>query len=481
MNDRPEFTRSYYPRSFLKLLLLAYAIVALPLVIAFINAAMYVQRLAQQSETAVAQAAQAARGSRMLMEQVTALERVMRQFLILGDRSLLQDYERFRSDFKGTTSELSLLPLDELQLRELNRTIDKEQSLYELLHATPADRPKLIEGYIALSALARGVLDISNDLIDRELGRMRQTAQHAQEILWWQMLATIPTVVIMALAVTLLIARPIRELDQAIRRLGTGDFGADIRVHGPADLQYLGERLDWMRRRLLDLEQQERLFLRHVSHELKTPLTSLREGSELLAEGTPGPLSDAQREVVAIVRKNSIALQSLIEDLLNYHSAQDSVARLNIAPVRLDRVVKQALEDHRLAAQARGIRADSRLEPVTLQADAEKLRVVADNLVSNAVKYSPDGGIISLALRREDDAVLDVGDTGPGIPVDDCDRIFDWFYQREHGHQGRVRGSGLGLAIARVFVVAHGSNIEVVNDGAGGAHFRVRLPLDQPG
>ncbi|MGH8675761.1 MAG: sensor histidine kinase, partial [Burkholderiales bacterium] len=449
-------------------------------VLAFVNTAVYVERLADQSQTAVAQTAQAARGSRLLMEQVTALERLVRQYLILGDPDQLLDYDLLRASFKTSTSELSLLPLDELQLRELNRTIDKEQELFERLRRRPlhaADRFALIEGHVALSELARGVLDIGNELTDRELERLRQTAERAQRILRLQLLATIPVGVLLAVGVTILIAQPIRQLDQAIRRLGAGELGGDIRVRGPADLEYLGGRLDWLRRRLVELEQQKRLFLRHVSHELKTPLTSLREGSELLAEGAAGPLSAGQREIVAILQQKSMQLQQLIEELLNYHRAQESVARLELAPLRFDRVVEQVLEDHRLAAQARGIRADLSLEPVTLQADADKLRVVADNLVSNANKYSPEGGIISLALRREGNTVIfDVSDTGPGIPPEDRDRIFDWFFQSEHGHHGRVQGSGLGLAIAREFVIAHRGRIEVVNDGAGGAHFRVSLP-----
>jgi two-component system sensor histidine kinase GlrK len=139
------------------------------------------------------------------------------------------------------------------------------------------------------------------------------------------------------------------------------------------------------------------------------------------------------------------------------------------------------LDDHRLAVQARGIRADLRLDPVVLQADEEKLRAVAANLVSNAIKYSPDEGMISLALRREgDEVVFDVRDAGPGIPPEDRDRVFDWFYQGEDVHRGRVRGSGLGLAIAREFVVAHGGRIEVVKDLAAGAHFRVTLAAGTP-
>jgi len=110
-----------------RLLLLAFLLVAAPLVIAFYNAAVYVEQLAGQSQTAVSQAARASRGSRLLVEQTTALERVVRQYLILDDEELLSDYARLRANFKANTSELSLQPLDELQLRELNNTIDMEQ------------------------------------------------------------------------------------------------------------------------------------------------------------------------------------------------------------------------------------------------------------------------------------------------------------------------------------------------------------------
>src|SRR5882724_12714619 len=128
-----DFPQRYYPRSFLSLLLLAFALVAAPLIVAFYNAAVYVEQLAGQSQTAVSQAAQASRGSRLLVEQTTALERVVRQYLILDDEELLSDYARLRANFKANSSELSLQPLDEAQLNELNRTIDTEQTLYEQL------------------------------------------------------------------------------------------------------------------------------------------------------------------------------------------------------------------------------------------------------------------------------------------------------------------------------------------------------------
>ncbi len=118
------------------------------------------------------------------------------------------------------------------------------------------------------------------------------------------------------------------------------------------------------------------------------------------------------------------------------------------------------------------------MEPLTLSADFEKLRVVIDNLLSNAIKYSPDGGTISLALRRRASNVeIEVADAGPGIPSEDRERVFDWFYRGKPGRQGRVSGSGLGLAIAKEFVLAHRGNIQVA-DASPGAHFRVTLPTE---
>jgi len=480
----------YYPQSFFKLLLIAFAAVALPLVVAFINAAVYVERLADQSQTVVVQAAQAARGSRLLNEEVTQLERTVRQYLILGDAGLLDDYERVRGRFKDTAGELSLLPLDESQLKELNHTIDKEQELFGLLgrqaQATETarnrrERAELIAGYVQLAELARGMLDVSNDLIDREVEQLRATAGRAQGILWWQLFATVPLGLLLAVVVTVLVARPIRQLDASIRSLGDGVFDRRISVQGPADLVYLGDRLEWLRQRLVDLESQKQRFLRHMSHELKTPLTSLREGSELLADGTAGTLTPKQQGIVGILQRQSTELQRLIEDLLDYQRAQEGLSRLELAPVEFNALIAAVIENHRLAAAGRNVRIAPQLPPLSLRADAEKLRVVVDNLLSNALKYSPDGGVVSLVLRRKDnDAVLDVRDTGPGIAAEDRERVFDWFFRGDRPHRGRVLGSGLGLAIARDMAQAHGGRIEVAdNDQAGGtgAHFRVTLPL----
>jgi two-component system sensor histidine kinase GlrK len=483
MKRKFEFAGLRYPRSFLKLLLLGFGLVSLPLVLALLNASAYVDRLTTQTQAAVDQAAEAARASRVLMEQVTAMERLARQYLILGDAALLADYAKVRRGFKQTASDMSLLPLDEPQLRELNRTIEAEQALFAQLGRKQdkgSGRGRLIAGYVELSGLANNVLEQSNLLIDREVENMGEAARRTQRSLLWQLAASIPLGILIAVVFAFLIAKPIRQLDHAIRQLGGAEFATGIRVHGPADLEYLGERLEWLRQRLVELEAQKTKFLHHVSHELKTPLTALREGSELLADGSSGALNRQQSEIAEILRHNSLQLQHLIEGLLGYQQALDSINRLEFRSIDLSAIARQVVEAHKLAAAARSVGFLLRTEPAVLTADADKLRVVIDNLVSNAINYSPEGGTISLVVRAEGDkVVLDVGDAGPGIAAEDRERVFDWFFQGKLGHQGRIKSSGLGLAIAREFVLAHRGSIEVIAERSPGAHFRVSLPASR--
>jgi two-component system sensor histidine kinase GlrK len=276
---------------------------------------------------------------------------------------------------------------------------------------------------------------------------------------------------------TILIARPIRQIDAAIRRLGQADFSTPIRVGGPEDLQQLGERLDWMRERLADLEQEKNRFLRHMSHELKTPLTALREGAELLSEEVVGTLTPEQREIAEILRHNSIELQKLIEDLLSFGASQGHRPEIELARVDARRIVNRVVEDQKLALRAKHLQLDMNVQDLTLNADAEKLRVMLDNLVSNAIKFSPAGGSIRISARRHGEYVdIDVVDQGPGIAAEERELVFEPFYRGRHAADTLVKGTGIGLSVVREYAQMHGGTAEVV-DSSGGAHIRVRLPL----
>jgi two-component system sensor histidine kinase GlrK len=472
----------YYPRSFLKFILLGFLLVTLPLVYALGELILSLDQLQTQGREAVQQAAQAGRASRQLFEQAVTLERIVRQYLILDDNALLDDYSRVRQEFRGTASQLALLPLERESLGALEAITDTETRLHKILTLPQrsADvQTQLADGYARLADRTQAMLAATNQLTERAIERLQEIASQGRQKWLYLALATVGIALALAILFAVLIARPIRQLDQAIRRMGTADFTHAIEVNGPQDLRYLGQRLEWLRARLSELEEQQNRFLRHVSHELKTPLTAVREGAELLRDNVGGKLSSEQREIVRIVRENSLSLQKLIEDLLTYHQTR-AMEPQSVGPVLMPDVVRRVLKEHKLAALARMVTFEADLHPALIVGDAEKIRTIVDNLVSNAIKYSPRNAAITIALGTEREfAVLDVMDHGPGIGADERERIFDSFYQGKPPTEGRVKGSGLGLAIAREYAVAHGGRIEARDraDQQRGAHFRLWLPL----
>jgi len=470
----------YYPRSFLKLLLIGFTLVALPLMFALINNAVSVDRLANRSQRAVQQAVNATQAGRRLTEVLTTMERTARQMVILGDQSLLGAYDVARGELARTAAQFGSLPFDVEQRAALDRILNDEAEIHAALSAAPADAAHLKEAVVRFAELgenARAITARSNTLIDREVNAMRETAARAEQLTYWQLAALVPVVAFLVIGFSLLIARPIGQIDAAIRQLGRGQFTAPVAVSGPHDLEQLGDRLEWMRRELLDLEEQKNRFLRQVSHELKTPLTALREGAELLSEEAVGRLTPEQREIAEILRHNSVELQKLIEDLLSFGASRFRKVTVDLEPVDMRQVVERVAADQRLAMKARGIALQCSIDDVMLSADPEKLRVVLDNLLSNAVKFSPPGSAVRVVAGMEAGMLrLDVMDEGPGVARDERSRIFDPFYQGRASGAGPVRGTGIGLSVVKEYVFAHGGSVEVV-DSAKGAHFRVRLPL----
>jgi two-component system sensor histidine kinase GlrK len=472
--------RFYYPRSFSKLLLVGFALIALPLMFALINNAFSIDRLGNLSQKAVYQAVQATQSSRKLAEVITGMERTAHQMLILGDRSLLDTYRVHRKQLLATAGEFRNLPFDTEQRGALREIVTGEAAIYDLLSNPAAPQEALqkgVEAFVGLADRAQEINRRSNALIDREVENMRSTARQAQHITLWQLLALFPVVIFLVVGFTILIARPIRQIDDAIRRLGQADFSVPVQVGGPEDLQHLGERLDWMRQRLADLEQQKNRFLRHMSHELKTPLTALREGAELLSDEIVGALTPEQREIAEILRHNSIELQKLIEDLLSYGASQSHKPTLELAPVELKRVVNRVLDDQKLALRGKGLKLNVAVRDLRLSADFEKLRVMLDNLVSNAIKFSPAGGAISVSAIEVENAVeIEVADQGPGVAPEERKLVFEPFYRGQYAADALVKGTGIGLSVVREYAQMHGGSAEIVDDGPG-ARIRVRLPL----
>ena len=223
---------------------------------------------------------------------------------------------------------------------------------------SPEKLRDLIGNFVLLRDSARTFSWVGYTLIEREVDEMQDMAGYARFTVGWQLLALIPFAILLAFFFSVWIARPIRQIDEAIRNMGQGELFKAISVDGPHDLVYFGERLDWMRRRLLKLEEQKTRFLQHVSHELKTPLTAMREGADLLAEGVAGKLTEEQQRIARILHSNSIQFQRRIEDLLSYSALQAEKAALVKQETNLTKILDAVLHDQNLIIMSKGLKID---------------------------------------------------------------------------------------------------------------------------
>ncbi len=471
----------YRPRSILRLILISYLVVLTPPVLAIVFAVGYLEVLFSQGRTAVYDSVRAAQNGRALVEQVTAMERSALQSVALGDSVFLQSYLRSR---EGLLSSLDALhPL--LRYPEFAHRVesfrDHETSITRRLQdlvllPTVEDVAAEFDG---LRGQAREILDQSSLVIDQEVRSIQHQSDQARRTIIGIAAIQLPLALLSAVLFTLLIGRPLRQLRRAIEALGDGLFTRPIRIQGPQDVAGVGQRLDWLRQRLVDLEEQKAQFLRQVSHELKTPLTAIREGAQLLSDDIAGPLNASQREIMEILSRNALQLQQLIEDMLNFNMARSHRPALNPRPLDLAALIAGLLQDHKPALLSKNVQLEADLRPLHLVADEGKLRTVLDNMVSNAVKFSPRGGVVHVDCAQQGAEIwIDVRDEGPGIPEEERERIFEAFFQGKSALSGGsvIKGSGIGLAIAREYARAHGGEIEVRPSATGGAWMRLRIP-----
>jgi two-component system sensor histidine kinase GlrK len=480
---RYDAMKFFRPKSILHLILLGFLLVALPLIVGLVFATISVDRLVNQSQETLLQSVFITQSSYALIKDVTAMERNAKQYQVLGDKVLFDVYVEKHTRFLETANSLDDLELARSQRKQLAKLRRDANEIHAALREYPYDAQEITAVLPLFSKLAKTAELIridSQDLINRGVELIQGRAGKVQRTLVFQAVALVPAALLLTGLFAILITRPIKQVDHAIRQLGDGKFTDPAIVTGPRDLEQLGERLNWLRNRLLELEQDKTRFLQHISHELKTPLSNIREGAELMNEQVIGELNNPQQEIVDILRDNSLQLQKLIEDLLNFSILRARASQLSYEQVELKNIIEQVLDDHKVTLLSRQLDLRTSLQAVSITGDAEKLRILVDNLISNAIKYSPDNSPLWVLLSsRDSQAIIEVTDCGPGILATEHERIFEAFFQGKPATRGHVRGTGLGLSIAREYARAHGGNITVVDSTRTGARLRVILPLEQ--
>lgn len=467
-------SRRWRPRSLLQLVLLAFLVVMLPLAVLMFQAGQALSELSRLADVSARQAVEETRRARTLGALALEMERSARQYAVVEQESLLEIYAERLEEYRELLGQQRELLPDDPDVAALEQLLVGLEQMPELPMEAFREQLALFPHFAEHTEAIRRA---TNRYIDSRIETIRERAEGVQTRLWLQTAALVSASLALMLLFSWLIIRPIRQLERRILGIGSGvPRDAARPVQGPAELVQLDERLDWLASRLDELEAEKQQFLRHMSHELKTPLASVREGSALLADGVAGELTPRQLEVLELIDASGAELQQLIEQLLDYnllqHNRQVTPERLDIAVV-----IREVLTKHRLALSSKGMRVTCFDGPLEWLLDRTMTACILDNLVSNAIAYGADGGELEIRAKcRRDWLELEVANSGDAIAEEDRPRLFEAFYQGRARRQGPLKGSGIGLSVAADCARLQHGRLELVEGGRLAVCFRLTLP-----
>ncbi|MFQ5401164.1 MAG: sensor histidine kinase [Anaerolineae bacterium] len=287
--------------------------------------------------------------------------------------------------------------------------------------------------------------------------------------------------IMLALLIASSVARPLRRMAVATEAIAQGDYEQKLGLQGPEEVRRVAHSFNVMVDQVKTSQQAQRDFVANVSHDLKTPITSIRGWSQALLDGTAVSPGEQQR-AIGVIHSEADRMARMVTNLLDLARIESGQIQLAREPVDLAQLLADVHHSFLPSAQEKQIHLTLAAQPTPqVLGDRDRLVQVLTNLVDNALAHTPEGGRVHLALRKHGDKAVEmaVQDTGRGIPEADLSRIFERFYQvdKSRARTGGRRGSGLGLAIVKELVEAHGGRILARSQEGRGSVFLVRLPI----
>jgi two-component system, OmpR family, sensor kinase len=296
--------------------------------------------------------------------------------------------------------------------------------------------------------------------------------------------------VLAALVMARSISRPLQQVTQAAEEISRGNYDHILQIESPDEVKRLAMSFNNMALQVKASQQSQRDFVANVSHDLKTPLTSIRGFAQAILDGTVQQ-GDGYRRAAQIINDEAERMTRLVESLLKLARISADKDRSSWGEVDVAALVRACVDQVAIVAQQKQVRFQLDIKPTPrVYGSADRLAQVFTNLLDNAVKHTPAGSAIAVAAAAgairgakrgqpvRPQVQMSVTDAGPGIPPQDIPRIFDRFYQIDKSRASRPGGSGLGLAIAKEIVEAHDGSIWVENQAGAGARFIVTLPAN---
>lgn len=430
------------------------------------------------------------RAARLALDQIRRLDEIAESLRKLevfgGDKGYAAKVERLRAEVAQDLAALTTLGLGDAEGAAL-------ASLDEAWRAVPGGgEGDALARLKEVRQRAEGLLAAVEAAIERRTEAAATTSARAERVALWAAAAALALGLLVVLLTVRSINAPLQRLVTGTRTVAEGDFALELDVSRHDEFAQLEADFNAMVQRLGELDAMKKDLLSHVSHELKTPLATLQETHKILLEEVPGALNDQQRRLLELNLRSSERLSRLISKLLDLSRLEAGAVEYELARHDARRIVTEAVAELEPQARDRNVRLAVELpdEPVSIDGDADRLVQVVANVIENAIKFSPAGSAVEIAVAvvtappagaparwRGGGALVTVADAGPGVPDAAKEKIFEKFHQAGPRRGGSVGGAGLGLAICRGIVAAHRGAIWVVDRAGGGSVFQVLLPL----
>ncbi len=416
------------------------------------------------------------------------------KYLISRDPDYYQQFKNTRTDFTKRVDELERIADTEVKTGLLAE-IKKFQGLYDVLiderESLTADKnvqEKNSQTYVIdreivtreIDQKLRNLVRVSTEDRNTKLQRSKDMSTQITNVFNISLFLAVILVIIITFFNTRKINLPINLLSERAKEVAGGKFGDPLKISSPPEIKELADTFNMMCERLQELDQMKIDYISHLSHELRTPLTVIKEASSMLQEGVFSKAPEKQEDLFVLIRAECERLILSVNRILDFSRMEAGKMFFSFQKANLRPIIEKNLL--KLSPLIQKKKMDITLEIPedipSLRIDRERIEEVFENLFSNALKFTPEGGKISVSVKNngENNTVeISVSDNGRGIPEDGLMQVFDKF-KRVDDKRGAIRGTGMGLAIVRHIINAHGGHIWVKSKVGEGSTFTFSLP-----
>ncbi len=412
--------------------------------------------------------------------------RYEQKFLLTKDRALFAQFLAAKDDFAQMLADISrsaALPVYQETFQKIRQHHQRYQSLVYAEAKALTDNLRYDKNWYkrekekttdaVLTELER-LEDLSRREFYQKSKLVSEAGAAARRMAVISFLLSALFAVLLSYLITRSITKPLMALVKKTREIPTGIFSCELANSSPPEIRELSEAFRSMCDRLKEVDRIKTDFFAMISHELKTPLTTIREGTNLLLEGVGGSISEKQVKLLAIIATESRRLTGLVNSILDLSKMESGMMMYTFQPGRIAPLIDQALKEIAPYAEAKRIRMEKQelTDQASYRMDTDRILDVLRNLLGNAVKFTPEGGVITVsAAPCEKGVTVSVRDSGPGIPPDRQAIIFERYVSSD-----QKKGTGLGLAIVKHIVAAHGGRVWVESAPGKGSTFTFVLP-----